>query len=308
MIDHLGRLYDLELNDFDAYSKFQEEVLDKVDADNVTGTYNTREKLKFLAPTCSDLIIKCKWGGDDVNCSEIIVTRRTNEGFCCTFNYARQSEEGNFTKAKTSAGIGPEMGLTVLMNLSDVDTFFRLKNFIGATALLFDPYEFPDSATGSVREVPLERNFETRITLGAITKKAVEDVQRYSIQKRECLFPIDNLAEYKGNYVYGDCLMKCKLKSIMALCKCTPYNFPTNFNDVDKGLPFCNLGSIQCMNKYKVKWGTFKPREFIKVLEREIEDSLNCEGCYPLCSSTSYVVDSTSAKLNFFYQNKGSVM
>lgn len=179
MIDHLGRLYDLELNDFDSYSKFQEEVLDKVDSDNVTGTYNSRERLKFLAPTCSDLIIKCKWGGDEVNCTEIISTRRTNEGFCCTFNYVRPSEEGNFTKAKTSAGIGPEMGLTLLMNLSDVDTFYRLKNFIGATALIFDPYEFPDSATGSVREVPLERNVETRITLGAITKKAVEDVQRF---------------------------------------------------------------------------------------------------------------------------------
>jgi amiloride-sensitive sodium channel len=104
MIDHLGRLYDLELNDFDSYTKFQEEVLDKVDIDNVTGTYNTRERLKFLAPACSELIIKCKWGGDDVNCTEIIATRRTNEGYCCSFNYVRQSEEGNFTKAKTSAG------------------------------------------------------------------------------------------------------------------------------------------------------------------------------------------------------------
>lgn len=147
MIEHFGRLYDLELNDFDSYSKFQEDVLDKVDSDNTTGTYNTRKRLKFLAPSCSDLIIKCIWAGEIVNCTEIILTRRTNEGFCCTFNYVRPSEEANYTKARIAYGIGPVMGLTILMNLSDVDTFYRFKNFIGATALIFDPHEFPDSGT-----------------------------------------------------------------------------------------------------------------------------------------------------------------
>jgi hypothetical protein len=51
-----------------------------------------------------------------------------------------------------------------------------------------------------------------------------------------------------------------------------------------------------------------KPREVIKGLEREMEDALSCDSCYPLCSASIYIADSTSAQLNFFYENKGSVL
>lgn len=73
-------------------------------------------------------------------------------------------------------------------------------------------------------------------------------------------------------------------------------------------LPFCSLADIPCMNKYRIKWLTFRPREVIKGLEREMEDSLNCESCYPICGSSVYTIDTTSAQLNFYYENKGSVM
>lgn len=201
------------------------------------------------------------------------------------------------------------MGLTVLMNLSLADYFYPLKNFAGATALIFDPSEYADSATGGTQEVPIEPLKEVRVTLNINTKIAVEEVQRYSISKRECMFPNDLIEEYQGNYVYGDCLVKCKLKSVIALCKCKLYNLPSDFADIDSSeMPICSLGHIQCLNKYRIKWQTFKPREMIKGLEREVEDSLSCESCYPLCTASSYIVDSTATQLNFNYVNKGSVM
>lgn len=209
LIAYMGRLYDADIEGNDEFVKFQE-VLDAVDSDKATGIYNTRQKLQFLAPNCSDILVKCKWGGQNLNCSEIIQTRRTNEGFCCTFNYVRSSNDSdNYeASARIAAGIGPDMGLTILLNLSSADYFYPLKNFVGATALIFDPNEFPDSATGSVREVPLEKFVETRITLSSSTKKAVEEVQRYSIEKRACMFRTDLLNEFMGNYVYGDCLVR----------------------------------------------------------------------------------------------------
>lgn len=308
LIRYMGRMYDADIEGIDQFVKFQE-ILDNFDSDKTTGIYNMQEKLKNLAPKCSDIAKKCKWGGAEVQCSDILKDRTTNEGFCCTFNYVRPSTfNETHHKPIIAAGIGPDMGLTVLLNLSIIDYYYPLKNFGGATTLIFDPSEFADSATGFVREVPIERYMETRITLSALSFYAVEEVQRYGINKRQCLFPNDYPNEFGTNYVYGDCLMKCKLKSVMALCKCIPFNVPVNFNDIDSSLPFCNLGNVQCMNKYKIKWGTFRPREFIKVLEREIEDSLNCDVCFPQCSSTIYIVDSTSANLNFYYVNKGSVL
>jgi acid-sensing ion channel, other len=212
-------------------------------------------------------------------------------------------------RAMPPAGIGPDMGLTILVNLSSDDYFYPLKNFLGATALIFDPQEFADSGTGGVREVPIEPYQEVRITLNINTKIAVDEVQRYSIEKRGCMFPNDLPEEYNGEYVYGDCMVKCKLKSVIALCKCKPFNMPNDFSDIlVNEYPYCSLADIPCINKYRIKWLTYRPREKIVGLEREIEDSLNCQQCYPLCSSSSYVVDSTSTQLNFFYENRGSVM
>lgn len=326
MIQYFGRLYDNDIEGVDEFSNFQE-ALDSVDSNKTTGVFNTREKLQMLAPKCEDFILKCKWGGKFFNCSEMIDYRVTSEGnnnrtfqsinysklsckgFCCTFNYVKTMVKGQSNgKSKKPVGIG-DLGLTVLLNLSRVDYFYPLKNFVGATALIFDPEEFADSATGGVREVPIEPFQEVRVTIKASTKVAVEEVQRYSVSKRECMFPNDSPEEWNGNYIYGDCLMKCKLKSIIALCKCKMYNTPLIFIDESTSeWPYCTLADIQCLNKYRIKWKTYKPREMIKGLEREIEDSLNCDSCYPLCSSISYNADSTSTQLNFYYENRGSVM
>lgn len=222
----------------------------------------------------------------------------------------RGSKNHTSKRAKPPAGIGPDMGLTVLVNLSSADYFYPLKNFLGATTLVFDPQDFADSGTGSVREVPVEPFQEVRITLNVNTKIAVEEVQRYSIEKRGCMFSTDQPEEYGGEYNYADCMVKCKLKSVIALCKCKPFNLPNDFKDLTNmnDFPYCSLAEIPCINKYRIKWLTYRPREIIRGLEREIEDSLNCHQCYPLCSSSTYFADSTATQLNFHYVNRGSVM
>lgn len=232
------------------------------------------------------------------------------KGFCCTFNYVKPTSKDQKERViRSPAGIGPQMGLTILMNLSHADYFYPMKNYVGATALIFDPEEFAESSTGGVREVPIEPFKEIRIMLKIRTKIAGEEVQRYSIAKRGCMFPNDLAEEYNGKYLYGDCLMKCKLRSVIALCKCRMFNFPFEFfDDTNIELPYCSLSNVECLNKYRMKWQTYRPREMIEGLEREIEDALNCETCYPLCSSTTYIADSTSNQLNFFYENTGSVM
>ncbi|CAO1382092.1 unnamed protein product [Diamesa hyperborea] len=308
LVRYMGRMYDSDIEGMDEFVKFQD-FLDTIDLNVTTGMFDAKEKLGMLAPKCKDLIVKCKWGGKSIDCHEIIETRRTSEGFCCTFNYVRPMEKNAVVKIpRKPSGIGPEQGLTVLVNLTSVDYYYPLKTFVGATILIYDPSEFADSCTGGVREVPMEPNQELRITTQVETKIAVPEVQRYSIQKRGCMFPNDLLDEYNGNYVFGDCLVKCKLKSVLALCKCIPYNSPVNFPDIDASIIICSLAHMECLNKYKSKWRTFRPREVIKGLERELEDSLNCDSCFPLCSSTTYIVDSTSSKLNYYYGNRGSVI
>lgn len=254
LVRYMGRMYDSDIEGMDEFVKFQD-FLDTIDLNKTTGMFDAKEKLGMLAPKCKDLVVKCKWGGKTIDCNEIIETRRTIEGFCCTFNYVRPMEKNAVVKiARKPAGIGPEQGLTVLINLTSVDYHYPLKSFVGATVLIYDPSEFADSCTGSVREVPMERNQELRITTQVETKIAVPEVQRYSVQKRGCMFPNDLLDEYNGNYVFGDCLVKCKLKSVLALCKCIPYNSPVNFPDIDTSVIICSLAHMECLNKYRCEF------------------------------------------------------
>lgn len=201
------------------------------------------------------------------------------------------------------------MGLTVLLNLSSSDYFYPMRNFIGATVMIFDGDDYPESSTGDLTEVPIEPGLETRVTVNVETKIAEPDVGRYSVEKRQCMFKTDMNEEFGGDYYYGGCMLKCKIRSILALCNCKLFNMPSNFPDVPVAdAPYCSLSNIGCLNKYRIKWATFRPREFIAVLSREMEDSLNCVQCYPMCSSSKYIVDSTSAQLNFHYVNRGSIM
>lgn len=175
--------------------------------------------------------------------------------------------------------------------------------------MIFDPDEYADDLSGNLRSVLVKPFQEIQITVNMNTRIAVEEVQRYSVAKRGCMFPNDLIDEYQGKYTYGDCLVKCKLKSVIALCKCKLYNLPSDFPDVaSEHLPYCSLANINCLNKYRVKWQTYRPREMIAGLERDMEDSLSCENCYPLCSTSSYMVDSTTTQLNFNYINKNSMM
>lgn len=166
----MGRLYDADIEGIDEFGTFQD-ILDAVDSNKTTGIFDSRELLRRLAPKCEDILKTCKWGGKFFNCSDMIQLRATSEGidkifsvltvwdnetflgFCCTFNYIKPENHGasKGPKPLAPAGIGPDMGLTVLLNLSSANYFYPLKNFVGVTAMIFDPEEYADPATGNCR-------------------------------------------------------------------------------------------------------------------------------------------------------------
>ncbi len=45
-----------------------------------------------VMPACSDFILGCWWQGQVQDCSKIFQVRKTNDGFCCSFNALKQSE------------------------------------------------------------------------------------------------------------------------------------------------------------------------------------------------------------------------
>jgi acid-sensing ion channel, other len=111
-------------------------------------------------PKCEEYIPACFWLGRRRRCSELIVFRRTNQGYCCTFNFVRSSNFSASGKALKPVGAGLKNGLTLVVNASDADYYYPTMNTVGATIQVFSPEDFPDLLTGRVVMDVINRGVE----------------------------------------------------------------------------------------------------------------------------------------------------
>eukprot|EP00093_Oithona_nana_P003672 03672.XXX_135984_139452_1 [CDS] Oithona nana genome sequencing. len=71
------------------------EMLDKLtdlnDLSSSLSADQVAEALLQVMPNCTDFIKECHWQGSKEDCSSIFELRKTDDGFCCSFNALRQS-------------------------------------------------------------------------------------------------------------------------------------------------------------------------------------------------------------------------
>lgn len=188
---------------------------------------------------------------------------------------------------------GPNQGLIVLLNASTADYYYTLKNSVGFNVHVFRSANYPDSTLGNFHDEVVDPFEEVFLTLEVSTLRSTKTIEQFTINERKCIFEFEYDDEYHGEYSYTDCLLKCRIRSISALCSCIPYFMPTNFRDIlDEKLEECNLLNLACLEKYKTKWISFRPdgAEDVAGLQKEFENSLECPGCLPLCSRSKYNV------------------
>lgn len=205
-------------------------------------------------------------------------------------SYNLNSSPKESVRGKTA---GPNQGLIVLLNASTSDYFYTLKNSIGFNVHVFRAANYPDSTLGNFHDEVVDPFEEVYLTLDVSTLRSTKTIEQFTINERKCIFEFEYDDEYHGEYSYTDCLLKCRIRSISALCKCIPYFMPTNFPDIlAEKLEECNLLNLACLEKYKTKWFSFRPDGAGDVagLQKEFENSLECPGCLPLCSRSKYNV------------------
>uniref|UniRef100_A0A182Q1S7 Pickpocket n=1 Tax=Anopheles farauti TaxID=69004 RepID=A0A182Q1S7_9DIPT len=312
----LGRLYDFDYENLHQMTRFQE-FLDLNDVSNATGMYSALETLAkvvlgWLSPRCEDMLLRCFWKSIELPCmqrNDMMEVRRTQYGFCCTFNFIGHNEDNEIHPPPYFLDVtGPEMGLVLLLNGSTNDYFYNLFNNIGFNLQIFNPNEVPDSTAGGVNEQFVHLGTETFIRVDAITINSEPDLLRYSRQKRQCVFRSE-LLKYGANYGRSSCVAACRLRSVMALCDCVPFYMPTaGAATGGKSITTCNLQHIACLNKYKIKWSTVIT-EIVRIpgLEKEMEESLYCPECLPSCSDSKYQITTSELPLTRSYRNGFSV-
>ncbi|XP_055551572.1 pickpocket protein 28 [Wyeomyia smithii] len=296
----LGRLYQYEYDDVFQMAQFQD-FLDLHDVNNVTGVHSMYDTLEKLSPRCEQMLLRCFWKSIELPCmtkTDMFEVRRTQYGFCCTFNFIGHNEDNDIHPSSYYLDMtGPDMGLVILLNGSTNDYFYNIYNNIGFSLQIFDPSETPDVSAGGVNERFVHLGSETFIRVDAITIHSEPDVQRYSRATRRCVLR-NELLRYGRPYARSNCVAACRIRSVIALCECVPFFMPLGNSAKDKSVTICNLQHIACLNKYKLKWSTIIT-EISKIpgLEKEMEESLYCPDCLPACSGSKYQITSTALPL-----------
>ncbi|KAF5296336.1 hypothetical protein FQA39_LY12553 [Lamprigera yunnana] len=306
-----GKLYDFAANALDNEFLFSSQMfLDTHDLWEGK-KFNVYQTLKKLSPSCDELISNCCWDGVDYNCMDLFVFEVTIEGFCCIFNFVPTRHNhtiSNITtniiksnKNKPLKGANLK-GLSLTLHHNVSDYFYPLLSSTGATVDIFNANDIPDVNSGGLHYRLIPVGVEIYLKLGATVVQSMPEIKKYSVTKRKCIFPEESRTMLGDKYSYSDCLLDCRIRSIMSLCECIPFTYVTAFNNLT--MPQCNLLHTACLDKYQHKWRRYYPYGYHDDdIEIEKQDSLQCENCVPTCHNTFYTVTND---FTYIYQMRNS--
>lgn len=155
---------------------------------------------------------------------------------------------------KNPQSIGIKHGLTVLLNFSTADYFYSDRSTKGFVVQIFQPLHFPDLSTGGVSEILVSPLEDVALNMNVNNIICDSRIRSYSVTKRQCYFEDEHPELYENNYSFSQCLTKCKLESMEALCNCVPFYTPVNFIDRDEWnetIVYCSLANIECLERYR---------------------------------------------------------
>lgn len=147
--------------------------------------------------------------------------------------------------------VGPNFGLTVLLNSTTSDYYFSTGDHIGFYVNIFSGTEFPDNSNSGLSQMILEENRRAYFRVVPITVHSKPSIEKYSPKQRGCLFENEQEAQYAGYYSLADCLQKCKIQMVVSLCHCMPFFQPINFPG-NIGSPIkCTLADNKCLTNLR---------------------------------------------------------
>ncbi|XP_026851125.1 sodium channel protein Nach [Drosophila persimilis] len=287
---HVGFVVDTD--DFGSFQTF----LDVFGTwDNET-FFDTRRIMKLLTPKCQSYVLKCTLANVDIPCFSKAAFQEslTQYGPCCTFNMENRLKQRNFKNRLASA----ELGLTVVLNSSHADQFAPILNTDGYIVLIHSADNYASVTSSNALEMFPGQREETALQIHARVVDTDDSLNSFSPFGRHCYF--DHEAQTSGSeqqrllrstYTFPNCVTRCRIRSIIALCRCLPFQMPLELVENLDGVVYCTLGHVPCINQYLFKWrNVLTERHMIFGLEREIEEALYCPHCLPSCNDVLYGV------------------
>uniref|UniRef100_A0A1A9UF04 Sodium channel protein Nach n=1 Tax=Glossina austeni TaxID=7395 RepID=A0A1A9UF04_GLOAU len=192
--------------------------------------YNVLRTIHLLTPKCEEFLVKCWLDGKEIECfhKNHFQTGLTAYGPCCIFNtenaYRQRLHDQRFGRS--------DAGLTVILNSSQVNDVVSLLNMDAYVVIIHKASNFPDIASGEAIEVFPIHNEETFVAIKARVMNTSEKLRIFSSVYRKCLFddetPKKDLLLHHS-YSFANCITKCRIQSIKALCNCVPFYTPLEY-------------------------------------------------------------------------------
>ncbi|KAH8383589.1 hypothetical protein KR009_009458 [Drosophila setifemur] len=283
----------VDTDDFNSFQTF----LDVFGTWNNETFFDTRRIMKMLTPTCQDFVLKCSLANVDIPCFSRTAFQEsiTMYGPCCTFNKENTLKQRNFTNRLASA----ELGLKVVLNASRSDNFAPILKTNGYIVLVHNAENYPTVSSSNVLEMFPGQEEDSYLQIYARVVDTDDSLKSFSPFGRRCYFDHEMqtprheelVTSIIYSYSFPNCITRCRIRSIIALCRCLPFQMPLQLVENLDGVVYCTLGHLSCINQYLFKWrNVLTERLIIPGLERETEEALYCPQCLPSCGDIQYRV------------------
>ncbi|XP_047107338.1 pickpocket protein 28-like [Schistocerca piceifrons] len=221
--------------------------------------YTLGSVMKQVTQPCEEMALQCRWRGKSCKCKELFRRRKTDAGYCCSFNYE---------SVRTNAA-GLLSGVTVLLDPQLEDYQAATFSFYGFQVLVHSPVEFPDVIARGHIVKPASEAF---LQVTAEQTMSTDAVRRLSLQQRQCLYPNEGgYATARIDYSRSNCLTACRARHMMRRCRCVPYFYPS---------------VLRFFSSFKPDSGEVSGDE----------SGMSCD-CYPGCFDIAYYLSATSGWL-----------
>ncbi|KAH8406642.1 hypothetical protein KR222_001547 [Zaprionus bogoriensis] len=273
--------------------------------------WNTRRIMQMLAPPCEEYILKCTLSNVDIPCftEDAFQDSLTKYGPCCTFNTKNKLKKRDFKNRFANSALG----LTVVLNASHADYFAPVLNTNGYIVIIHDADNFASIASSNALETFPGQQEESFLKIFPRVIETDKSLYSFSPYGRHCLFHSEMSLPSSGmrsTYTFPNCITRCRIRSIIALCSCLPFQLPLELVENLEGVVYCTLAHATCLRQYSceslvhcpshcltahfrspaaVKWNNvLTERVRYAGLEREAEEALYCPQCLPSCNDVQY--------------------
>uniref|UniRef100_A0A1A9V7D2 Uncharacterized protein n=1 Tax=Glossina austeni TaxID=7395 RepID=A0A1A9V7D2_GLOAU len=172
---------------------------------------------EYMSWTCEELLTDCKWRNNDINCCDYFFQRRSQIGYCWSFNTLeteaareRQLKDPNWPLRTGNSGMKSGLMLRVLVMIAEPHVWHK-------------------------KPLPVPANTNAIIEVDPVIFFYENDTKRLKTQERKCVYS-DETSSYGYKtlpgevYMIENCISQCNQEYLLKYCECTvDIFFPTEY-------------------------------------------------------------------------------